>query len=177
MTLILNDFLSAEKLEEGKVHMRKEEVNIEALAREVMNDIHGLLKKGQNVDFVHKGSSKATTDKQMLRNILLNLLSNAIKFSPEEKSIALRTEVTEGEIRIQVADQGIGIPQEEQDHLFERFFRAKNVTNIQGTGLGLNIVVKYLESMKGRIDFTSELEKGTTFNIVIPNENEEDTDH
>jgi signal transduction histidine kinase len=64
----------------------------------------------------------------------------------------------------------MGIPKEEQDHLFERFFRAKNVTNIQGTGLGLNIVGKYLEAMNGKIDFISELDKGTTFTVTIPNE-------
>ena len=65
----------------------------------------------------------------------------------------------------------MGIPQEEQEHMFERFYRAKNATNIQGTGLGLNIVSKYLEAMNGSIQFESELNKGTTFNITIPLKN------
>ena len=106
----------------------------------------------------------------MLRNILLNLVSNAIKFSPEDKSIDVYTNISREEITIKVADKGIGIPKEEQPHLFERFFRAKNVTNIQGTGLGLNIVGKYLEAMNGKINFISELDKGTIFIITIPNE-------
>jgi PAS domain S-box-containing protein len=169
MTLILNDFLSAEKLEEGKVHLRLEELNPQDLAREVIGEIHGILKKGQTVDYLHKGLNVATADRQMLRNIFLNLLSNAIKFSQEDKPIRMRTEVSKETIRISVSDEGIGIPKEEQEHLFERFFRAKNVTNIQGTGLGLNIVGKYLETMNGRIEFESELDKGTTFNITIPN--------
>ena len=170
MTLILNDFLSAEKLEEGKVFIRKEDVNLKQLANEILNEINGILKAGQKVNYSHLGLDLAMADKQMMRNILLNLISNAIKFSPENKTITIETEITPMEIKIMVADQGVGIPLEEQEHLFERFFRAKNVTNIQGTGLGLNIVGKYLEALKGKIHFKSELNIGTTFSITIPNE-------
>jgi signal transduction histidine kinase len=168
MTLILNDFLSAEKLDEGKVFMRREPVVLSHLAEEVMGEIHGILKTGQKVNYSHVGESVANVDKQMVRNIFLNLLSNAIKFSPENKNINFLTKVGDGQIIIEVADEGMGIPAEEQPHLFERFYRAKNVTNIQGTGLGLNIVAKYLESMNGTINFNSEVNKGTTFIISIP---------
>ncbi len=170
MTLILNDFLSAEKLEEGKVFVRKEDVDLKHLANEILSEINGILKPGQKVNYTHQGLDLAMVDKQMARNILLNLISNAIKFSPDNKTIQLETSITPKEIKIIVADQGVGIPKEEQEHLFERFFRAKNVTNIQGTGLGLNIVGKYLEAMKGEINFISELNVGTTFTITIPNE-------
>lgn len=169
MTLILNDFLSAEKLEEGKIIIRVEEGDIAALTKEVLNEVRGILKPGQKLDHLHEGAANAYFDKQILRNILLNLISNAIKFSLENKVISIRTAVNDAEIKITVADQGIGIPKEEQEHLFERFFRSKNATNIQGTGLGLNIVSKYLEVMDGQIEFSSELDKGTTFNISIPN--------
>lgn len=172
MTLILNDFLSAEKLDEGKVFLRKENLNLQILVNEILNEINGILKKGQSVNYVHEGTRDAFIDKQMTRNILLNLISNAIKFSPENKTIQIITKVTDTLVFIEVSDQGIGIPVEEQEHMFERFFRAKNVTNIQGTGLGLNIVAKYLETMNGKINFTSELNKGTTFTITIPNETE-----
>ena len=67
----------------------------------------------------------------------MNLLSNAIKFSPEDGNISIETEATDAGLLLTVADSGIGIPQADQEHLFERFFRAHNVTNIQGTGLGL----------------------------------------
>jgi PAS domain S-box-containing protein len=170
MTLILNDFLSAEKLEEGKIFVKKEDADIQHITNEVLTEINGILKPGQKVNYIHEGDAHALIDKQMLRNILLNLGSNAIKFSPENKQIEVLTKVTPKEIIIKVTDQGIGIPKEEQVHLFERFFRAKNVTNIQGTGLGLNIVVKYLEAMNGRIEFVSELDKGTTFTVTILNE-------
>lgn len=172
MTLILNDFLSAEKLDEGKVFLRKENLNLQILVNEILNEINGILKPGQSVNYVHEGTLDAYIDKQMTRNILLNLISNAIKFSPENKTIHITTKVTGALVFIEVRDQGIGIPNEEHEHMFERFFRAKNVTNIQGTGLGLNIVAKYLETMNGKINFTSELNKGTTFTITIPNETE-----
>lgn len=168
MTLILNDFLSAEKLEEGKVLLRKEELDVKALANEVINEITGILKPNQNVNFTHEGETVAVLDKQMLRNILLNLLSNAIKFSPEGRSIEMFITIDKGDFELTVSDKGIGIPAEEQEHLFERFFRAKNVTNVQGTGLGLNIVAKYLETMSGKISFTSELNVGTSFKVFIP---------
>lgn len=169
MTLILNDFLSAEKLEEGKVQVRKEEVDLKLLITEVIAEVNGILKPGQKIDFQHNGNTVAWFDRQMIRNIMLNLVSNAIKFSPENKTIWVKTTITRDKIEIEVADEGMGIPKEEHEHLFGRFFRAKNVTNIQGTGLGLNIVAKYLETIHGNIEFESELDKGTKFNITIPN--------
>ncbi len=168
MTLILNDFLSAEKLEEGKVFVRLEDFDIEQLAHEVVSEINGILKVGQTVNFIFQGEKVVHFDKQMIRNIFMNLLSNAIKFSPENKSITLKLSTDHHHTYIQVTDQGIGIPEEEHEHLFERFYRAKNVTNIQGTGLGLNIVAKYVESMKGTIGFESALNEGTTFKIKLP---------
>jgi PAS domain S-box-containing protein len=170
MTFILNDFLSAEKLEEGKVFLRKEELDLTELLSEIIQEMQGILKSGQDINFTSKGENTAWLDKQMIRNILLNLISNAIKFSPENKPIDVKTQVDSKTVKIEVSDKGMGIPKEEQEHLFERFFRAKNATNIQGTGLGLNIVVKYLETMNGSIEFKSELGGGTTFYMTIPNE-------
>lgn len=173
MNLILNDFLSAERLEEGKVFVREEKLRVAEIAEEVINEMHGLLKPGQKVDYCHSGKGIVMADRQMVRNIFLNLLSNAIKFSGEDKIVTFRTGVSAGKFTITVADKGIGIPAEEQDHVFERFFRARNVTNIQGTGLGLNIVSKYLECMNGSIEFSSEPGKGTTFYITIPQSKDE----
>jgi len=169
MTLILNDFLSAERLQEGKIIARLEEVNLKGVSAEVLNEVQGVLKPGQSIEYTHEGNETALLDKQMVKNILLNLISNAIKFSDEGKKVKLLTNVSQRFTLIRVADQGIGIAKEEQSHLFDRFFRAKNATNIQGTGLGLNIVSKYLEMMGGKIEFTSALNEGTTFTVTIPN--------
>lgn len=169
MTLILNDFLSAEKLQEGKVLVRMEESDIHELTNSVIGEVQGILKVGQNIHYEHTGNTATCCfDKQIMRNILLNLISNAIKFSPENKAIRVKTAIDQKELHIEVSDEGIGIPDDEKEHMFERFFRSKNATNIQGTGLGLNIVAKYLEVMNGKIEFTSEINKGTTFYVSLP---------
>ena len=95
----------------------------------------------------------------------MNLLSNAIKYSPKNTYIRITIEESKAFVTLQVQDQGIGIPKEEQEKLFERFFRGKNAQNIQGTGLGLNIVKQYVDLMEGTIDFNSKINKGTTFLI------------
>jgi PAS domain S-box-containing protein len=177
MTLILNDFLSAEKLQEGKVLVRMEEANLPELTGSIINEVHGILKTGQKIEYEHTGATATCCfDKQIMRNILLNLISNAIKFSPENKPIKVRTDIGKKELRIEVSDEGIGIPEDEKDQMFERFFRSRNVTNIQGTGLGLNIVAKYLEVMDGKIDFKSAVNKGTTFYVTIPYTNTQPKD-
>lgn len=177
MTLILNDFLSAEKLEDGKILIRAEEANLPELTTAIIGEVQGILKAGQNIDYLHNGSNVSCSfDKQIMRNILLNLISNAIKFSPENKPIKVRTGITDTGLEIEVSDEGIGIPDDEKDHMFERFFRSRNVTNIQGTGLGLNIVAKYLEVMNGKIDFKSTVNKGATFYITVPHKNTQNKD-
>lgn len=170
LTLILNDFLSAEKLQEGRIFVTREKENLRDFTAMIIGEVNGILKPGQKITYTHEGGEVAFFDKQIMRNMLLNLISNASKFSSEEKSIEISTSVNDKEIYIEVSDQGIGIPEDEQKQLFERFFRAGNATNIQGTGLGLNIVSKYLEVMKGTINFKSELNKGTTFFITLLNE-------
>lgn len=91
----------------------------------------------------------------------MNLLSNAIKFSPEHSTIVIQTERTGSLLVLKVKDQGVGISKEDQEHLFERFFRGANVTAIQGTGLGLHIVQKYAELMDGKVECISEVDQGT----------------
>jgi len=98
----------------------------------------------------------------------VNLMSNAIKFSPENSIISINTSIDNNTTMLKINDQEIGIPKTDQIHLFERFFRATNVTNIQGTGLGLHIVGRYVELLSGKIQYKSELEKGSTFTITLP---------
>jgi signal transduction histidine kinase len=106
-------------------------------------------------------------DPSLLKHIAMNLLSNAIKFSDNNSTIMVRTYHNDGELKLKVADQGIGMSREDQQHLFERFYRGANTSNIQGTGLGLHIVSKYCELMNGSISCESELNKGTTFTIIF----------
>ena len=167
MTLILNDFLSVEKLETGQVLAHVETVNWTALLTEIKQEISGLLKLNQHIEWSHHGPVTAQLDPQLMRNVLLNLISNAIKFSPEDSTILITSRVDANWFELQVMDTGMGIPINEQARLFERFFRAQNALNIQGTGLGLHIVKRYVESMKGTITLESNT-SGTRLNISIP---------
>lgn len=167
LTGILNDFLSLSKLEEGRVEINLSELNLDLLCQEIIEDTKQLLKSEQViVHTVHGDDPHVIVDERILRNIVFNLLSNAIKYS--EGNITCDIYFKEGHFELIVGDSGIGIPTEDQKHLFTRFFRAGNVTNIQGTGLGLNIVKRYVEILGGNIRFESGHEVGTTFFVTIP---------
>lgn len=171
MKNILEDFLSLGKLEEGLVQS-----NLELFAtadfcefiESVISELEPLKKGGQDIIVENVINKNVWIDHYLLKNIVINLLSNAIKFSNENGKIKLITFVENDHLVLIVQDDGIGISEEDQQHLFQRFFRAKNAANIQGTGLGLHIVVKYLELLDGRIKMNSALNEGTTFNIYFP---------
>lgn len=169
LTSILNDFLSLSKLEEGKVLSQPVEFIFNDFCTDLLEDILPILKPGQKiVSPTDNLQIVLFLDHKLLKNILLNLFSNAIKYSEEDKSIYFEFEVNEKWLYFSIRDEGIGIPSEEQEHLFTRFFRAHNVENIQGTGLGLTIVKRYLELMEGSIHFESQLGVGTIFKISLP---------
>ncbi len=169
LTGILNDFLSLSKLEEGKIKLRPEWFSFPEFCEEVIDEIKGLLKEGQEiVQEDHMDTQQVFLDQHLLKNIIFNLLSNAIKYSPPKSKIYCISEIENGQLRISIRDEGIGIPEADQVYLFSRFFRASNVTNIQGTGLGLNIVKQYVNLMDGDISFESKSEQGSTFSIELP---------
>ena len=165
---ILEDFLSLGKLNEGKVEKREEKVNLRSLLEDTIDEMKALVKKEQQFVLDCDDSCEAFTDKKLFRNILINLVSNAIKFSEEGKTISIKGRVVADKAIISVADQGIGIAEIDQQHLFSSFFRAANATNIKGTGLGLHIVKRYIDLLGGEVELQSELNKGTTVNFTIP---------
>lgn len=169
LTSMLNDFLSLEKLEQGKVSVNPVEFDLVHLCIDLIEEMRLLCKPGQEIDYEHDGEERnVTLDQQMLTNVISNLLNNAIKYSPENSRIRLRSRIRDGRLAIEVSDEGIGIPLEDQPHLFERFFRAGNATTIQGTGLGLSIIKRHLDLMRGGITFSSAPGKGTVFNVELP---------
>jgi len=169
LTGILNDFLSLSRLEEGKIEHQPTEFELSHFCKDIIDELQGLLKPGQEIRLQGiEEEQYVYLDKKFFKNILFNLLSNAIKYSEPEDPIDLVFDLDGENLRLMVRDYGIGIPEEEQEHLFTRFFRAHNVENIQGTGLGLNIVKKYIELMNGSISFESKVGKGTTFQAVVP---------
>lgn len=165
---ILNDFLSLDKLESGVMGVKCDEINLKDIMEQVVEEMAEMSKPGQEIMLsIDEDCNSVQSDPDMLRNITVNLLSNAIKYSGEGKMIWLDVACEES-LRISCKDEGIGIPKEEQKHLFDRFFRARNAVNTQGTGLGLNIVRRYLDLLGGTISFESSEEKGTTFFLEIP---------
>jgi signal transduction histidine kinase len=163
LNTILTEFLSLGRLEEGYIQPKPETFDLTACIEEVHQEIRNLFKTGQTFGYVHTGDTGVSLDRGLLKHILINLVSNAIKYSPEHARIAVESSVDDNGIRITIRDQGIGIPAAEQKHLFGRFFRASNATNIQGTGLGLYIVQRYAEMMGGKVGFSSEPEVGSAF--------------
>jgi signal transduction histidine kinase len=177
LTDILNDFLSVDKLENQKTEIKISEFDYTSFVKEMVEDMQNMCQEGQKIDWkINADRTIICCDLNILRNILYNLLTNAIKYSGEGQSIIYHSWITGDSVRIVVQDFGIGIPSHEQKQLFTRFFRAKNATNIKGTGLGLNIVKSYLKMLGGTIKFTSEEGKGTTFEIEIPINQTQDKD-
>ena len=170
LTEILNDFLSLGKLEEGKMAAKPALHDVFVLIKEVVSDVNSIVRSGQTISY-NSGTFEMLVDRQLLRNVMFNLLSNAIKFSPEGAVIDVNISLNEEEVVIAVKDQGIGISEADMKNLFGRFFRGANAVAIPGTGLGLNIVTKYLELMNGTITCTSELNEGSTFYINLPKTN------
>jgi PAS domain S-box-containing protein len=170
---ILNDFLSLEKLKEGKVDIHLQEVDLPLLMEELIQEMEVQIQKEQVIHYRHSGETLILTDKKILRSILLNILSNALKYSKPRGCIEVVSRCEYGQLTIDVADEGIGIPQKDQPYVFKKFFRADNASFIQGTGLGLNIVEKYLDLLQGSIEFTSEENIGTTFTLRFPLESAE----
>ncbi len=177
LTEILNDFLSLERLDSGVMELFYQKIDLVNFMEEILDELSGIKKPGQNFTLKHAKINTFVCDSKLLKNVLINLISNAIKYSKENSNIIIEVTQHKSDISIKIQDQGIGIPKEEQAHLFERFFRAKNAFNIQGTGLGLHIVHKYVTLLEGSINLESEEGKGTTITVTLPNGKEENISH
>lgn len=171
MKSILEDFLSLGKLEEGLVQTQIESLSPEQFdgkINELVQEMELVAKDEQKILLTNTVHVPVAIDVHLVRNILINLLSNAVKFARDNSTITLTCSLNNKNLVIAVADNGIGISEEDQQHLFERFFRAKNSSNIQGTGLGLHIVGKYLELLNGNIELNSKIDEGSTFTFYLP---------
>lgn len=178
LTSILNDFLSLERLEAGKVEAVFQAFDIVSFAEEITEEMQLIAKQNQNIVYQHTGAARmAMLDQSLLKNCIINLIGNAIKYSGENTFIEFNTELAAGRLLVTIKDNGIGIPDDDQKHLFEAFFRAHNTGNIPGTGLGLNIVLRYASLMNGQIHFNSKVNQGTSFILSFPNHYENSTHH
>lgn len=168
MNELLEDFLSLGKLEENKMDVNPVIFNPREFLEEVIEELRTLCKSGQQINFFYDGSGAFRTDKRLVKNILINLLSNAIKFSAIDQPIDVTAQKSEDKLLLEVKDYGIGIAEDDIPELFSNFFRGKNASNIQGTGLGLPIIKRYLKLIHGSINVRSKLNEGSIFTVSVP---------
>ncbi len=169
LTGILDDFLSVERLEQGKEIYKMTEFYLSKVINEVVYSANMLLKTGQKIEYpINIEEIRIFQDEKIVALTLTNLLHNAIKYSHENTTIFMEVEVLENRVIFRIKDQGVGIPAGDQKHIFERYFRAGNVLTTQGTGIGLNIVKTHVENLGGSIEFESVENQGSIFTIVLP---------
>ncbi|WP_417236659.1 PAS domain S-box protein [Bizionia paragorgiae] len=170
LTTILNDFLSLERLETGRLNYQFSHFKLSKVIDAVIYNANMLLKDGQFIKYPDNIDHLSLyQDEKILAVVLSNLINNSILYSEPHTVISITVHQDDQITTIAVEDQSIGIPLEDQKNIFERYFRARNVSTIQGTGIGLNIVKNHLENLGGTVRFTSEENVGTTFTITIPN--------
>ncbi len=168
MVLLLDDILMIGRLESGRMEINREWFDLAVFVQDIADELRGTyLKHHLNLALVEQ-TVMVRADKKLMRQIVVNLLSNACKYSSEDTTIDLNLESAGGHVTLRVRDHGIGIPEDDQPHLFKAFHRARNVHAIQGTGLGLAITRHAVEAHQGTITFESQVGEGTTFTVVLP---------
>lgn len=166
---MIADMLELKKLTTGKTTVKLEKVDLSGLIEDIVNKDCKKAFPKINTNITIKGKpSEITGDYSLIRYVFSNLLINACKFSVGSTEVNVLMEFEENKARVEIADKGIGIPQEDQDSIFNSFFRAKNVSNIQGTGVGLSIVKEFVDLHRGKIYFLSTPGKGSTFFVELP---------
>lgn len=167
MNNILNEFLSLRRIEHGKISTHIESWNVQDIIKIQSQEMSGILKQGQRVVCNHEGETNYEIDDALFKNVIINLLSNAIKFSGNNSTIHINSKIENNIFTFQIKDEGVGIPPSDMKYIGQLFFRAGNVTNVNGTGLGLHIVAQYIEIMNGTMKIESKPNKGTTITIIF----------
>jgi len=165
---MIDDFLTLENIEIGVIKPTYAYFKISDLKEAISQNSTPFLKNEQILTFETTIENSLYHDKKIINIILTNLLHNAIKYSGENSNIIVNISANEANIYFSIKDNGIGIPKNEQNLIFNRFFRAKNALYYPGTGIGLNIVKGYINNLNGNISFKSTENKGTTFNVQLP---------
>jgi signal transduction histidine kinase len=170
LTDLINDILFMSRLDSGRFQLERGSVDIGGLVAERVESIRPAAEK-KRVELrldIPDGLSPLWADASRLAQVIDNLLSNAVKFTPEGGDVFVTVAESDDTARLEVRDTGVGIPEDEAQRLFERFFRASTAQNIQGTGLGLSITKTIVEAHGGTITFQSSVGVGTTFTVGLP---------
>lgn len=167
---MINNILDFSKKEKGKVQYQARPVDVTALLKEALEDLSYWLEEMKfKVQTDLEEGVLTSGDQEALKQVVINLLDNAIKYSDKAKEINLRLSKDDKIIRIEVADKGMGIPEDQLEHIFDKFYRVNNsqVKGVGGTGLGLTVVKEIVEAHEGRIKVYSVPGKGSNFIIEL----------
>ncbi|WP_016949387.1 PAS domain-containing sensor histidine kinase [Anabaena sp. PCC 7108] len=165
---ILEDTLSLAKTESAKLNIEQKPIDLFQFCNELVSKIL-INNSHKSINVQSRGNcSMVWIDKKLLSVILNNLLDNAIKYSPIDSTVNFILNCEEGKVVFQIQDQGIGIPEEDQQRLFEPFYRGSNIDHIPGTGLGLSIVKTLVDLYQGEVSLVTKIGIGTTFTVTLP---------
>ncbi|MBX3082625.1 MAG: PAS domain S-box protein [Anaerolineae bacterium] len=169
MTLMLDDVSILGRIQAGNLEFRPATADVVGLFKDIIDEMEIVSEETHRIVFDCEMSTlNAYIDQKLVRQTLTNLLNNAIKYSPQGGPIEVRLEVKHDNIIFSVTDNGIGIPEQNQAHLFDPFYRADNVGNVSGSGLGLTIAKEAVTLHQGSINFVSNGDQGTTFVVQLP---------
>jgi len=169
LTMILDDISLIAKDQSGKFEFEPSPMHFEETCIQFVDEIAALNSNFNVYSAINTQLGMVLMDKKLLRYIITNLLVNAIKYSTNNSSVHFSTQLLDNNhIEILVSDQGIGIPKEDMDNIFEPFHRSSNVANIKGTGLGMSIIKKCVDLHRGKINIESEINVGTKIRIILP---------
>ncbi|MDA0266658.1 MAG: PAS domain-containing sensor histidine kinase [Cyanobacteria bacterium] len=171
MTLMIDDILVIGKIEAKVLEISTQSLDLIAFCQTLLAEQEYQRPQAPIQFSCRHRQVLASLDERLLRSILGNLLSNAIRYTPNHQSIQLRLSKRQNQLILQVQDEGIGILPVDRGHLFEPFYRGRNVSNIPGTGLGLSIVKQFVDLQHGSITVKSKIDQGTIFTVRLP------TDH
>jgi two-component system CheB/CheR fusion protein len=169
MTALIHSFLDISKLEPGKLQLKRQTFDINKLIEETIAE-RLIIANSHLLRFHPTEIINVYADREKIGQVLSNFISNGIKYSQKGSSITLYTEVADGNIRVSVSDEGMGIKQKEQEKIFQRFYRADNddLKNISGFGIGLYLSSEIIQRHKGKIWVKSIEGKGSTFYFSLP---------
>jgi len=168
---LLTDLLTLTRAEAGKLDFSPELINLRQFCQRIVDDVQGSIEQPRIIKFEYcSDGDRAFADPKLLQSILTNLLSNAVKYSAlaSDQPIQFQVINTSEALEFRVSDRGIGIPFQDQAHLYDVFYRGSNVGNISGTGLGLAVVETCIRLYQGHLAFESQEGQGTTFDAVLP---------
>ena len=172
MTDLVSDLLTVSRIETAKLPFKKAEFSLNDLAQELVK-IFTPFAKASNVEVnlsAPSGLPKIVSDVSQIKQVIENLLDNALRYSKNTGEIEIKLEKKNKDIYFEIKDSGVGIPRDDQKHIFQKFFRSENVMKYQtqGSGLGLYIAKAIIEKAGGKIGFKSQEGKGSTFWFTIP---------